>query len=560
MLTKTPKTLFYSFCKYSGLSSLGIALQRRNIQILTYHGVCEKSQAKDSYIPSYFVYAQEFRRQMRYLSRKMNPISLKNALEMIKGQTVLVPKSVVVTFDDGYLNNLEAALPIIKEFKVPVTIFLSTQYLSSGELFPFDKQKLLFFWLNKNMISKYDNSSRLSKIPAYYTNPYKIYADSLAAYWEKYKHLLTDPQYQLLRPMSWDDAKKVDNNLVNFGAHTNNHVILANEKDCVCRDEISSSVDLIKEELSSNGVAFSYPVGTNNCFNENTKKLVKNAGCFCGLTTITGSNSSKQDIFSLLRRPVSLNHNLSVFIAELAGLRDIILKAKSSFTRISNFIVRKINRYLTIAKRFGLRACLKMLGLSLIRKLFIFVREDIFELDHQPNSNGNQHKDLTFKFAQAEDVINSRIFREFGLSREDVLNRFASGKRCFTAWRGSDIVNLRWVDRERFLLPGCFDLKLPKNCAYVDKGYTASKSRGQGISPTSFFRLYSALKAESVDSIFLYVEFENLPSIKEKNKVGFRKIGFYRKIGFRNRTVSWLKVQDSQLKNILIAQGVIGRK
>ncbi|MFU8831344.1 MAG: polysaccharide deacetylase family protein, partial [Wenzhouxiangella sp.] len=66
-----------------------------------------------------------FDAQMRFLSRNYHCLALPEAIELLRAGR-LPHKSVVVTFDDGYLDNLTLALPILRAHKVPATVYVAT--------------------------------------------------------------------------------------------------------------------------------------------------------------------------------------------------------------------------------------------------------------------------------------------------------------------------------------------------------------------------------------------------------------------------------------------------
>lgn len=91
------------------------------IPILMYHAVDEKAaETKLSVRP------ESFRRQMRFLhDRGYNVITLKELTDAMKNKVPFPPKSVAITFDDGYENNYSNAFPVVKEYNIPITIFVA---------------------------------------------------------------------------------------------------------------------------------------------------------------------------------------------------------------------------------------------------------------------------------------------------------------------------------------------------------------------------------------------------------------------------------------------------
>jgi hypothetical protein len=133
--------VYRSFLK-AGADRLVWKVDGARLRILCYHGVCEDRLASAPWLPSFFVTRSRFEMQLRYLRDHMNVLPLHEAVQRLqKGD--LPPRPVSITFDDGYANNLEVAVPLLRKYGMPATIFLSTAYMQSGEFFPFLKLKLI---------------------------------------------------------------------------------------------------------------------------------------------------------------------------------------------------------------------------------------------------------------------------------------------------------------------------------------------------------------------------------------------------------------------------------
>jgi peptidoglycan/xylan/chitin deacetylase (PgdA/CDA1 family) len=74
-----------------------------------------------------------FESKISYLSKHFNIIDLGTALTLQK-KNILPPKSLVITFDDGYLDNYTNAAPILKKFNAPATFFISSLGVEKGYL------------------------------------------------------------------------------------------------------------------------------------------------------------------------------------------------------------------------------------------------------------------------------------------------------------------------------------------------------------------------------------------------------------------------------------------
>ena len=68
---------------------------------------------------------ESFERQMRFLrERKYNIVSLEELTDLIKNKKKIPPMTVAVTFDDGYLDNILHAYPVLKKYDIPAAIFV----------------------------------------------------------------------------------------------------------------------------------------------------------------------------------------------------------------------------------------------------------------------------------------------------------------------------------------------------------------------------------------------------------------------------------------------------
>lgn len=315
------KHVFYASCRRSGLNNLGIYLQRNKLQILVYHGISDPQETKDYYIPDYFVYRDKFSEQMNFVRKKMRPISLTEAVSIMRTERKLPKNSVAITFDDGYMNNFSYALPILKQFNIPATVFLPTGYMDTKELFPFIKYALLTRWIKKGLLKKITLEQIQNEIFQFKLSPFEKFSAALGTYWERSKHLLDRKQYELLAPLDWQTIQTMTSSEISFGTHTVRHVVLANEDTATQEKEILQSLEELKKRIHQNEYAFSYPIGERGTFNEYAVRVLKKSGYFCAVTGIAGSNAINQDVFFLKRRSISLYYTINSFLAEVSGVR-----------------------------------------------------------------------------------------------------------------------------------------------------------------------------------------------------------------------------------------------
>ncbi|MBQ2615203.1 MAG: polysaccharide deacetylase family protein [Clostridia bacterium] len=97
-----------------------------HVPILLYHHITDEAlNGNDISMISPF----DFRMHMMAIKENFTPISLRDYYEYVTGtdEKATIPDNpIIITFDDGYLSNYEIAYPILKEFKIPATIFVVT--------------------------------------------------------------------------------------------------------------------------------------------------------------------------------------------------------------------------------------------------------------------------------------------------------------------------------------------------------------------------------------------------------------------------------------------------
>lgn len=311
------RILYDAFSKVRG-DKLAWKLDAHRLRILCYHGVCEDHLAKEPWVPGYFVSASAFERQLQYLTRNASVLPLRDAVTQLQNGS-LPPRSVSLTFDDGYANNLEIAYPILRKYGIPATVFLSSAYMESGDFFPFLKLKLI----------QLDRGAEPLDPPLadYKTSPLDQVDRTVARWWDDVRARLSSSQRRTLRPLTAEEVKGGGTPLFDFAPHSHTHCILRNETPERRRTEIQTSVQKLGQWTSRPVSLFSYPNGQRGDFNDTDKAILRAEGIHVAVTGVAGANSTRSDLLELKRYPVSLYHDDAGFSAEVTGFRGILLAA-----------------------------------------------------------------------------------------------------------------------------------------------------------------------------------------------------------------------------------------
>ena len=124
------------FFYLSGLSSfyawLRTQLKRESVAtVLMYHSIPTASTAQ--WIdPCNRLNPDIFEAHMQFLAERCHVVSMSHLIQQIERGESIRQGTVVITFDDGYLDNLTVAAPILAKYSLPATIYLATEYIGAG--------------------------------------------------------------------------------------------------------------------------------------------------------------------------------------------------------------------------------------------------------------------------------------------------------------------------------------------------------------------------------------------------------------------------------------------
>ena len=321
---------------------------QKNCIVLIYHRVTELKN--DPQLLA--VNPSNFEDQIKYLKENYNILSLKELIECLKKKKV-PSKSVVITFDDGYLDNYNQAYPILKRYQVPATIFVSSGMISSNREFWWNELEYIFFEA-EDIISKALELEIKGKFHRWFirSSPgaLKVYDDlhplikglNIEAREAIMENLFRwAGKERIARPthavMDVAELKMLaQSNIIEIGAHTCLHPRLSNESCEVQTKEIEGSKLDLEKLLQNEVKSFSYPFGTSADFNSDSVGAVKKAGYICGIANNQGCVTNDTDPFTVPRMLVR-NWTTSEFANNLKAF------AKKPENMV-NFITSKILR------------------------------------------------------------------------------------------------------------------------------------------------------------------------------------------------------------------------
>jgi peptidoglycan/xylan/chitin deacetylase (PgdA/CDA1 family) len=287
MITGRVKSLLCETVYHSGLMGITAALtepRRRppsdgRFQILIYHRVGSDG---DDFVPA--ISPEGFARHMRVLRQHFLPMSLTDVLTAAERREVPA-RAVVVTFDDGYRDVLTHAVPVLRRFDIPATLYVATAFMEDGASMWNDRIGCALRTTRCPQLEALDGLEPL---------PLQTPAERHAAL-RRVLHTLKR------RPPAERDAREIRRHGLEVGAHTVHHPILSALAPETAWSEIVGSKRAIEAQLQAPVQHFAYPNGTADDFDDTTRAQVARAGFASAVSTLFGVNSAATNRYALHR-------------------------------------------------------------------------------------------------------------------------------------------------------------------------------------------------------------------------------------------------------------------
>lgn len=273
--------------------------------ILMYHRVLAQP---DPY-HAHDVDAEAFDWQLAILKRYFNVLPLTEAAERLK-RRALPPRAVCITFDDGYADNVDVALPLLQRYQLHATFFIATGYLDGGRM-----------WNDTVIEALARATGPILDLTLLGLGTYGL--TDVAARLRAIKELLARLKY--LQPeerlhqsamiaatvgqslpnnlmMTTAQLQRLDKAGMGIGAHTMSHPILALLPDETSRAEIEGSINQLGELLNQKIQTFAYPNGRpGKDYGRRDVEHVRRAGIQVGVSTAWGYANATMDCQQLAR-------------------------------------------------------------------------------------------------------------------------------------------------------------------------------------------------------------------------------------------------------------------
>jgi len=312
-----------------GMNLVLHSLQSSRLLVLCYHSVVPDD------VPhrvSNAVRETSFAAQLEILAREFHPISAAELRDWFGGHGSLPPNPVLVTFDDGYRNNLTHAAPILLRYRIPAVIFVTSGYVGTKRiLWPEELLQLVLAWKSSMLPLPYGqcdvpSDQRLrERLAVQVTEHAKILpSDQAMAYLQSLRAANESSSCQVENPLAfltWDEVRELARLGFEIGSHTIEHPILSRLSPECLAGELQESKFAIERETGRPCRFFAYPNGRAEDLTPDVVDAVGQAGYDFGFTTNPRLCTAYDMPLALGRFVVPANVATDVFRARISWLR-----------------------------------------------------------------------------------------------------------------------------------------------------------------------------------------------------------------------------------------------
>jgi peptidoglycan/xylan/chitin deacetylase (PgdA/CDA1 family) len=298
----------------SGLYSiLRRAVPSRQVAILRYHAICTSEAGYAS--PGICVSPDAFEAHVDYLATHYRVLSLSEAVSYLSQRKTLPPNAVVITFDDGYADNLPAARTLAR-YGVSATFYLTAGCLAGGQPFwPAELRSVIGAITSDELALDVNGSvltlpvatpderaaavSRLTKV--FKSHPIAV-RERIREQLRLCSRIVDEPSPML----TWDDVRAIHRLGMTIGSHTVTHPNLPSAGRVDAEQEIRRSKAMLEEQIDVPVTMFSYPNGgADRYMTPEVRGLVKDAGYDAATTSRNAFAGSDSDVYALERVQVA---------------------------------------------------------------------------------------------------------------------------------------------------------------------------------------------------------------------------------------------------------------
>lgn len=318
-------------------------LNRRKITILMLHGVAAEHADADWHPLWPRLTPQRLDTVLGQLAEHYEFMSIDAAVDVISGRKPPPRNGLVLTFDDGYRNNVTEALPVLEKHGVPAAFYIATGFVETGESYWIDRldfalqhapeEARLIEALGKTYDLRNLDRSALAEgykrmrlgVKNSVPDDEQMLAefDRISTALERaagtsIKDVIDVDPYVAVA--TWEQLSGCAASGVEIGSHTVNHCRLTGIRHDEVARQLAESKSQLEQRIDGPCRHFCYPNGDHD---ESVATLVDEAGYSSAVTTDNGLNSVGDDLMTLRRYPMPTSSDTFSNLLAVSGFAEL---------------------------------------------------------------------------------------------------------------------------------------------------------------------------------------------------------------------------------------------
>jgi peptidoglycan/xylan/chitin deacetylase (PgdA/CDA1 family) len=310
--------------------------------VVNYHGVLPVDHdSRDAFLDGNLVSSETLQKQLKFLKTHYEVISPDAYRSWVQTGNAVPTRSVLVTCDDGLLNNLTDMLPVLLHEGIHCLFFVTGASCSEDPGMLWYEE--LYQMFRSGQLGRDDLRSLVEddKKPVSAGDFQSVWWSAVvrASRWERpvretlWRRLrqkypsgnsrLSERRWRLLNVHELQQLSQAG---MTIGAHTMSHPVLSECNDAESFREIKDSKIALEHALGQPVWAFAYPFGNPGTMGEREVDLARRAGFECAFLNVGGGSSDRAQNFELSRTHVTSDTSLAELEAHMVGFHARLQK------------------------------------------------------------------------------------------------------------------------------------------------------------------------------------------------------------------------------------------
>lgn len=285
-----------AFGRFSPLTPVLEKARNQRLSILAYHRINDEPSADYRYQEETISATPEmFREQLRFLRRRCHVVNFAELKEILNAGERVPDNTVIITFDDGYRDNLDIALPILQEFGLTAVVYIVTQCIETGEPFWFEalahdvsqapSGELRLLDDSFQFTIREDNRRELRRALG---DLARVVDDEarlqMLAELHSYCQHISRAESEERIPMNWDEIGALVSAGIEIGSHTVTHPFLSRLTNEQIRCQLLDSKSAIESHTGKAVLSISYPTGSKEYYDDRVTQCAEDCGYEFGVS------------------------------------------------------------------------------------------------------------------------------------------------------------------------------------------------------------------------------------------------------------------------------------